>query len=137
MGRTEYVISKPGFVVDPASTDLTTGHSIDWDNVPASYEVDGNKHLSAGKFMTVNPNGIIPMDGTSIGTGEARFILVSSVTQNSRSQGNIGVGCYDGGSFYDNLLPDASTSGFETWKTQFSDSGTGASWHTYRDTSAA
>lgn len=137
MARTEYIISKPGFVVDHSSADLTTGHSIDWSNVPASYEVDGHKHLQAGKFVAIVADGIVPMDSPAASAAEARLMLVSSVTENSKSQARIGVGCYEGGSFYENLLPDAAAANLETWKTQFNDNGTGAAWHIYRDTSAS
>lgn len=132
MGRTTRSVTRPGFIVDHATAQLSSGRKIDWDEVPSSYENDaGDKVIPAGTPMADNDGGMVPRDDlASDGTeGEAFGLLASSADEGARSDSLSGYGIVVGGVIYEDLLPvDVSD-----YKDELDDNGAAFVWETYED----
>lgn len=78
--RTSYVLSTPGFVVDPESVQLNSGRQVNWDGVASdgTYGTTGSRSLPAGTMVgevggqlvarTDRKNVAIVLDGGGNGT---------------------------------------------------------------------
>lgn len=125
--------STPAFVADPASVQQSTGHQIDWANVPTDYA----GALPAGKFMAELASGLlVPMDSEKIVAEEATHILASAANETDPVDNHGMYGTYVGGVFYLELLPDAEDAAIATYTASFASAGPGARFVTYEDTRA-
>lgn len=127
MGRVNYVLSSPGFVVDPESVSLNSGRQIDWTRVGAAFGADGEKRVPAGTVMAELDSGLIvprTEDYTAAGAVDplaaapAGGILVADAHQKANSDSKSGYGVYVGGVFYEQLLPDVGDADFSDFKTE-------------------
>lgn len=125
MGRNSYILSSPGFVVDPESVSLNSGRQIDWDQVSAAFGAAGEKVIPAGTIVAELDSGLIVPRTDDIETAPASAVtapavgvLVASAHQKSLSDSKSGYGVYMGGVFYETLMPDAGDAGIATFKTE-------------------
>ncbi len=116
------VTSRPGYVMDENSLGRTTGNHINWEAVPDEYKNEqGKKVIAGGSFMSEVDGSIVPMDGA--GATTAKYILISTEVEGDMLRGHSGVGCFVGGAFYENQMPEFEKAGFEAAKAAFKESG--------------
>lgn len=109
MPRTTTTVSRPSFVVDERSMEVTDGRQIDWANVGAGYinATTGKKRLPAGTVVgSLLGNGLV--SPRVLTTNPATGILVSDADEGDLSAAASGYGIYRGGVVYEALLPDAA-----------------------------
>lgn len=138
MPRTTYVVSRPGFVVDHPSMELSEGRQIDWANVAAGY-IDANtgkKVLPAGTVVGDLLGANKKISPRVVTTNPAVGILATNAVEGERSDSYSGYGLYIGGPVYEALLPD-STGSPKTLaaaiKTELSTAGCTFKYRTYED----
>ena len=141
-----YVMSTPGFVVDPHSIMRDLGRQIDWANVPASFvnASSGKKVIPAGTTVGVKTGstaGVVPrsgLDPTVLGQeGETAVgILETQAEEDSKSAAVSGYGVIVGGHLFENALPDATGTPAvlpAAYKTELNDSGYAWRFRQYSD----
>jgi hypothetical protein len=101
----------------------------------ATYRVSesNDKVIEAGTVMCQLSTGKIVPRADRPGSEEAIGLLISTATENSRSESLSGHGIIVGGVIYENLLPETITS----YKTELESNGTAYAWQTYADSAEA
>lgn len=106
---TSATVSTPGFIVDPKSMRNNDGRQIDWATVNVSYQdAYGKKVIPAGTAVSEESGLLVP---SAESAQPAIGLLVAEAREDDKEAALSGHGVYIGGVVYENLLPDADTTG--------------------------
>ena len=124
MQRSDYTVSTPAFVIDAPNFGVDEGHTINWDEVPGSYQnSDGIKVIPAGTVMSRHTGGgIVPRADAETGQDAIGILIAQADTDPHTGNSLSGVGLFRRGIFYETYLPDADDGSLPAdYKTELGD----------------
>ncbi len=135
--RTSEVVSAPSPLIDPNTTIIHTGYQVSWDDVPDTYKdaTTGQKVIAAFTVMCLLASGKIVPRVDAPGAETAFGILITSAHEATalgvKTDALSGYGVWEGGLFFEQLLPEHGHASFGTWKAEL---GAHFKFKTYADT---